>query len=56
MGTRGPAPPPKSLVVKKGYYQPSRHGDDIGDSDKLKFVHEELPTPPEDLKKYGLHN
>jgi P27 family predicted phage terminase small subunit len=27
MGTRGPAPPPKSLVVKKGYYQPSRHGD-----------------------------
>ena len=53
MGTRGPAPPQKSLVVKKGYYQPSRHGDDIGDSDKLKFVHNELPTPPEDLSEKG---
>jgi len=49
MGKRGPAPQPKTLILQKGYYQPSRHADDVGDSEKLQFVHNELPSPPENL-------
>jgi P27 family predicted phage terminase small subunit len=51
MGNRGPLPPPKAITIKKGYYQPSRHSDEIADANALDFVHEQIPTPPEDLNE-----
>jgi P27 family predicted phage terminase small subunit len=49
MGKRGPVPPPKAITIKKGYYQPSRHDDPIADTNALDWVHNEVPSPPEDL-------
>ena len=49
MGSRGPVPPPKAVTIKKGYYQPSRHNDQIADANALDWVHDTIPTPPEDL-------
>ena len=49
MGQRGPTPPPKAVTIKKGYYQPSRHDDQIADANALDWVHDTIPTPPEDL-------
>lgn len=49
MGSRGPKPEPKAIAQQKGYYRPSRHGDEIADKNTLRWVHNELPMPPEDL-------
>ena len=50
MGERGPKPQPKAIALQKGYYRPSKHDDQIADQNKLDWVHDTLPTPPEDLK------
>lgn len=51
MGKRGILPQPKAIAVQKGYYRPSKHSDEIADANSLDFVHEQIPTPPEDLNE-----
>lgn len=53
MGKRGIKPQPKAIAVQKGLYRPSRHDDPIGDSEKLPFVHNTLPAPPDELDDFG---
>lgn len=49
---KGPPAQPVALVKEKGYHRPSRHGNDIDDSNSLRFVEKpDLPMPPEDLNE-----
>ncbi len=49
MGRRGILPPPKAIAKQRGYYRPSKHGDQIAEVNVLDWVHQTIPTPPEDL-------
>ena len=51
MGKRGPVKQPTSIVKQKGYYQPSRYSDELESTEKLDFVFDEIPQPPETLSE-----
>jgi P27 family predicted phage terminase small subunit len=53
MGKRGPVKQPTAIIKAKGYFQPSRHTDELAENNKLRFVYNELPEPPNKLKKFG---
>jgi len=53
MGKRGPIRQPTAIIKAKGYFQPSRHTDELADTNKLRFIYNELPEPPKRLKKFG---
>lgn len=53
MGRRGPAPLPTAVVKQRGYYQPSEHKDDLADSGKLDWVHNNIPSHPEHFSEYA---
>lgn len=54
MGKRGPKQTPTAIVKQKGYYQPSKHKDDIADSKALNWVYKNnIPYPPDSLDEVG---
>ena len=53
MGLRGPALEPTALKKRRGYYRPSRHGDEVLEAKVLDFVHKEFPLAPDSLDSYA---
>lgn len=51
MGKRGPAGQPTALVKAKGYYRPSKHGDEVQETGKLVFVNDQYPIAPEEFSE-----
>jgi P27 family predicted phage terminase small subunit len=51
MGSRGPKPQPIAILKAKGTINVTRANDQIADANALDFVHEQIPTPPEDLNE-----
>jgi len=49
MGTRGPSPQPIAVLKAKGTINVTRANDQIADANALDWVHDTIPTPPEDL-------
>jgi len=52
MGKRGPAKTPTAIVKLKGYYRPSRHGNELHNGFTSLYL-KEAPEPPETLKTNG---
>ena len=49
MGKRGPSPQPIAVLKAKGTINVTRANDQIADENKLDWVHDTVPTPPDDL-------
>ena len=49
MGKRGPSPQPIAVLKAKGTINVTRTKDEIADKNKLDWVHDTIPTPPDDL-------
>jgi phage terminase small subunit len=49
MGRKGPTPQPIAVLKAKGTINVTRANDPIADTNSLKWVHNEVPSPPEDL-------
>ena len=49
MGKRGPSPQPIAVLKAKGTINVTRANDQIADENKLDWVHDTIPTPPDDL-------
>ena len=49
MGSRGPSPQPIAVLKAKGTINVTRANDQIADANALDWVHDTIPTPPEDL-------
>ena len=49
MGTRGPSPQPIAVLKAKGTINVTRANDQIADANALDWVHQNIPTPPDDL-------
>jgi len=52
MGKRGPAKTPTAIVKLKGYYRPSRHGNEVNNGFACLYL-KEAPEPPETLNAKG---
>jgi len=53
MGKRGPVAQPKAMILQKGYYRPSRNSDDLENTEKLDFVYDGIPSPPDRMSDLG---
>ena len=49
MGRKGPTPQPIAVLKAKGTINVTRANDPIADTNALQWVHNEVPSPPEDL-------
>ncbi len=49
MGKRGPSPQPIAVLKAKGTINVTRANDQIADANALDWVHDTIPTPPDDL-------
>ena len=49
MGSRGPSPQPIAVLKAKGTINVTRANDQIADANALDWVHDTIPTPPEEL-------
>ena len=49
MGSRGPSPQPIAVLKAKGTINVTRANDQIADANALDWVHQNIPTPPDDL-------
>lgn len=49
MGKRGPSPQPIAVLKAKGTINVTRANDEIADANALDWVHDTIPTPPDDL-------